>query len=42
MMPANEIAESLGEKRLTNMVMLGALLHMLPVLPFGILEQALR
>lgn len=32
MIPANEIAEGLGEKRLTNMVMLGALLEMLPVM----------
>ena len=33
MIPANEIAEALGDKRLTNMVMLGALLAKLPVLP---------
>lgn len=32
LLPANEIAESLGEKRLTNMVMLGALLEMQPIL----------
>jgi 2-oxoglutarate ferredoxin oxidoreductase subunit gamma len=42
MVPANEIAESLGEKRLTNMVMLGAFLQKLPVLPFGAIEQALE
>lgn len=32
MIPANEIAENLGDKRLTNMVMLGALLEKQPVL----------
>jgi len=32
MIPANEIAEILGEKRLANMVMLGALLEKLPIL----------
>jgi len=31
MIPANEIAESLGDKRLTNMVMMGAMLELLPV-----------
>jgi 2-oxoglutarate ferredoxin oxidoreductase subunit gamma len=41
MIPANEIAESLGEKRLTNMVMLGAMLAMLPVLSVEAIEQAL-
>lgn len=40
--PANEIAESLGDKRLTNMVALGALLAQLPVLPIEAIEQALR
>lgn len=40
--PANEIAESLGDKRLTNMVALGALLKLLPVLPLEAIEQALR
>jgi 2-oxoglutarate ferredoxin oxidoreductase subunit gamma len=40
--PANEIAESLGDKRLTNMVALGALLARLPVLPIKAIEQALR
>jgi len=38
---ANEIAESLGDKRLTNMVMLGALLEKLPILPIEAIEKAL-
>jgi len=41
MIPANEIAESLGDKRLTNMVMLGALLEKLPVLALEDIEKAL-
>lgn len=40
--PANEIAEELGEKRLTNVVALGALLACLPVLSFEAIEQALE
>jgi 2-oxoglutarate ferredoxin oxidoreductase subunit gamma len=39
--PANEIAESVGEKRMTNMVMLGALIASLPVLELKIIEQAI-
>ena len=31
--PANDIADELGEKRLANMILLGALLEKLPVLP---------
>jgi len=31
--PANDIAEEMGEKRLANMVLLGALLEKLPILP---------
>jgi 2-oxoglutarate ferredoxin oxidoreductase subunit gamma len=42
LLPANEIAESLGEKRMTNMVMVGALLANLPVLPLAAVEAALR
>lgn len=38
---ANEIAEALGDKRMTNMVMLGALLEKLPVLPLEAVEKAL-
>lgn len=41
MLPANEIAESLGDKRLTNMVMLGAMLQKQPVLPMHTIEKAL-
>ena len=42
MVPANEIAESLGDKRMTNMVLLGALLANLPVLPLEAVEKALK
>jgi len=42
LIPANEMAESLGEKRLTNMVMLGAMLHKLPVLSIDAIEKALE
>lgn len=41
LLPANELAEEIGDKRLTNMVMLGALLAKLPVLSVATLEQAL-
>ncbi len=40
--PASEIAESLGDKRMTNMVLLGALLANLPVLPVESIEKALK
>jgi 2-oxoglutarate ferredoxin oxidoreductase subunit gamma len=39
--PANEIAEGLGDKRMTNMVLLGGLLANLPVLPLSAIEKAL-
>lgn len=42
MVPAVEIAESLGNKRLTNMVMLGAMLQKLPVLSIEELERSLE
>ncbi len=42
LLPANEIAETIGDKRLTNMVMLGALLDRLPVLPLEVVEKALQ
>jgi 2-oxoglutarate ferredoxin oxidoreductase subunit gamma len=42
MVPANEIAEELGDKRLTNMVLLGALLANLPILPLEAIDQALK
>jgi len=41
-LPADEIAESLGAKRMSNMVMVGALLANLPFLPMEAVEQALK
>jgi 2-oxoglutarate ferredoxin oxidoreductase subunit gamma len=41
LIPANEIAESLGDRRLTNMVMTGALLELLPVLSIEAVEKSL-
>lgn len=41
LIPAVEIAEMIGDRRLTNMVTLGALLALLPVLPVQSIEQAL-
>jgi len=42
MIPASEIAEQIADRRMTNMVMLGALLAKLPVLPLDAVKQALR
>ncbi len=42
LIPANEMAESLGDKRMTNIVMIGALLAQLPVLPIEAIENALK
>ncbi|HBX69892.1 MAG TPA: 2-oxoacid:ferredoxin oxidoreductase subunit gamma [Chloroflexi bacterium] len=42
LIPANEIAEQLGNKQMTNMVTVGALLAHLPVLSVEALEQALK
>lgn len=42
LIPANDLAESLGDKRMTNMVMLGALLGAMPVLPLEAIEKALQ
>jgi 2-oxoglutarate ferredoxin oxidoreductase subunit gamma len=42
LIPASEIAEELGNKQMTNMVAVGALLKHLPVLSVGTLEQALK
>ena len=39
--PANEIAETLGDKRMTNMVLLGGLLANLPFLQLEAIEKAL-
>jgi 2-oxoglutarate ferredoxin oxidoreductase subunit gamma len=40
--PANQIAEKLGDKRLTNMVMMGALLANLPILTIEAIANGLR
>jgi len=40
--PANEIAESLGDKRMTNIVMVGALLTEIPVLTIESIETTLQ
>jgi 2-oxoglutarate ferredoxin oxidoreductase subunit gamma len=42
MIPAQEIAEMIGPKRLLNMVMLGALLEKLPILPLKDIKAALK
>jgi 2-oxoglutarate ferredoxin oxidoreductase subunit gamma len=42
LIPANEVAEELGDKRLTNMVMLGAMIAKLPILPVELLEKTLE
>lgn len=42
LVPANTVAEQIGEKRLSNMVMLGALLANMPVLPVAAIEKALE
>lgn len=39
--PANEIAQELGNKRLINMVALGAMLELEPVLPIDAVQKAL-
>jgi 2-oxoglutarate ferredoxin oxidoreductase subunit gamma len=40
--PGNEIAEEMGDRRLMNIVMTGALLNLLPVLPLEAIEKALE
>jgi 2-oxoglutarate ferredoxin oxidoreductase subunit gamma len=42
MVPGNEIAEQVGERRMTNMVLVGALLANLPVLPVEAVEKSLE
>lgn len=42
LVPANDIAERIADRRLTNMVLLGALLANLPVLPVEAIEKALK
>ena len=41
MIPAQEVAEEIGNRRLLNMVMLGALLEALPIITIQAMEQAL-
>ena len=40
--PANEIAEEIGDRRLTNMVLLGCLVSNLPILPLAAISKALK
>ncbi len=40
--PANEIAESIGNRRLANIVLLGALLVKMPVLPLEAIKEGLE
>ncbi len=42
LIPGNEIAEELGDRRMTNMVLLGGLLANLPVLPLAAIERSLE
>jgi len=42
LVPAQEIAEIIGNRRLTNVVLLGALIQRLPVLPLEAIEEALK
>lgn len=42
LLPANEIAESIGNKRLANVVMLGALLARLPVLSLDAIVKTME
>jgi len=42
LVPAQEIAESLGDRRLTNVVTVGSLLALLPVLSIEAVEKALE
>lgn len=40
--PANDIAERIGNQRMTNMVLLGALLANQPIMPIEAIEKALK
>jgi 2-oxoglutarate ferredoxin oxidoreductase subunit gamma len=42
MLPAQEIAEEIGDKRMLNMVMVGALLEVQPILPMDVAKKALN
>ena len=41
-LPATEIAEALGSKKMTNMVLLGALLKKFPVVPVEAVKKSLK
>ena len=41
-LPANEIAETIGDKRMATIVMVGALLTVIPVLPIEAIERTLQ
>jgi 2-oxoglutarate ferredoxin oxidoreductase subunit gamma len=40
--PGNDIAEELGDQRMTNMVLLGGLLANLPVMDLAVIEKSLK
>ena len=40
--PANEIAEEIGMSRLANMIMVGAMTHLMPILPLKTVKKALE
>ncbi|HKJ26365.1 MAG TPA: 2-oxoacid:acceptor oxidoreductase family protein [Anaerolineales bacterium] len=42
MIPANELAEELGNKRITNMVMTGAMLELVDALPLDVVKKSLE
>lgn len=42
MIPANDLAEKIGDRRLTNMVLIGCLLANLPVVPQEAITKALQ
>ena len=42
MIPANDIAEELGMVRLANMIMVGAMVAMKPILPLDAVKKALE
>lgn len=42
LIPANEIAEEIGMSRLANMTMVGAMIHMEPILSMEMVKQALE
>lgn len=42
LIPGNEIAEKLGNMRMTNMVMIGAMLELVKVMPLDVVKKALE